>query len=109
MDKTFSALAHEARRTLLDALYQKNGQTLTELCMGLDMSRQAASKHLAILEEAELVVTAWKGREKLHYLNPVPLQAIYERWIRKFEGRRLEAILGLKNQLETEQEKSDGE
>ncbi len=99
MDRTFSALAHSGRRTLLDALYKQNGQTLLQLCSNLQMSRQAASKHLAVLERANLVAAVWQGREKRHYLNPVPLQAIYERWIRKFEGRRLEALSALKDVL----------
>ncbi|MGO9411949.1 MAG: ArsR/SmtB family transcription factor [Spirochaetia bacterium] len=105
MDKTFSALASASRRKLLDALYRSNGQTLLELCSNLNMSRQAASKHLALLERAELVVTVWQGREKKHYLNPVPLQAIYERWIRKFEQKRLEAVLLLKSTIERQGDK----
>ncbi|HTP57656.1 MAG TPA: helix-turn-helix domain-containing protein [Spirochaetia bacterium] len=108
MDKVFSALASASRRKLLDALYKKNGQTLLELCANLRMSRQAASKHLAILEKAELVITLWQGREKMHYLNPVPLQVISERWIRKFEQKRLEAIALLKTALEGDKEKRDG-
>ena len=107
MDLTFSALASASRRKLLDALYKRNGQTLLELCSNLNMSRQAASKHLAVLEEAELVLIMWQGREKMHYLNPVPLQAIYERWIRKFEQKRLEAIALLKTALEGDKEKTD--
>ena len=105
MDKTFSALASASRRKLLDALYRSNGQTLLELCSILNMTRQAASKHLALLERAELVVTVWQGREKKHYLNPVPLQAIYERWIRKFEQKRLEAVLLLTSILERQGDK----
>jgi len=101
-------LASASRRKLLDALYKKNGQTLLELCANLRMSRQAASKHLAILEKAELVITLWQGREKMHYLNPVPLQVISERWIRKFEQKRLEAIALLKTALEGDKEKRDG-
>ncbi len=108
MNKTFTALASASRRKLLDALYKRNGQTLMELCANLNMSRQAASKHLAILERAELVVAVWQGREKMHYLNPVPLQAIYERWIRKFEQKRLEAISLLKTTLEEDKENMDG-
>jgi DNA-binding transcriptional ArsR family regulator len=108
MDRTFAALASASRRKLLDALYRDNGQSLLELCSTLNMSRQAASKHLAILEKAELVVTVWQGREKMHYLNPVPLQAIYERWIRKYEGKRLEALTALKIVLEDEREKHNG-
>lgn len=101
-------MASASRRKLLDALYKKNGQTLLELCANLRMSRQAASKHLAILEKAELVITLWQGREKMHYLNPVPLQVISERWIRKFEQKRLEAIALLKTALEGDKEKRDG-
>jgi DNA-binding transcriptional ArsR family regulator len=109
MDKTFSALASANRRKLLDALYQQNGQSLNELCANLSMTRQAVSKHLAILEKAQLVATVWKGREKIHFLNPVPLQAIYERWIRKFEYKRLEALMDLKLTLEGEQENNHDE
>ena len=108
MDKTFSALANPSRRKLMDALHKNNGQTLGELCSNFRMSRQAASKHLAILEKAELVVAVWKGREKIHYLNPVPLHAIYERWIRKFEEKRLEALTVLKETLERDKEKGNG-
>lgn len=88
-DAVFKALADPSRRALLDRLHASAGQSLTELCAGLDMSRQAVTKHLAILEDANLVATVKRGREKLHDLNPVPLNAIAERWIRKFErGRR---------------------
>lgn len=104
MDRVFAALASEARRALLDALYRRNGQSLAELCAGLDMTRQAVSKHLAILEEAELVVSLREGREKLHYLNPLPIQAISERWIRKFETARLSALSALKTALENDKE-----
>jgi len=107
LDAIFTALASANRRKLLDALYRRNGQALLDLCSSLDMSRQAASKHLAILERAGLVVTVWRGREKAHYLNPVPLQAIYERWIKKFEQKRLEAIALLKASLEKEKETSN--
>uniref|UniRef100_UPI0018D09A39 ArsR/SmtB family transcription factor n=2 Tax=Pseudomonadota TaxID=1224 RepID=UPI0018D09A39 len=85
MDEVFKALADASRRTLLDRLHDHNGQTLSELCDGLDMTRQAVTKHLVILEEANLVTTIKHGREKLHYLNPVPIHQIGERWIRKFE------------------------
>ncbi len=108
MDSVFSALASASRRQLLDALHRDNGQTLLALCSTLDMSRQAASKHLALLEEAGLVVTLWRGREKLHYLNPVPLESIYERWIRKFEEKRLEALFALKTTLEKDKERGRG-
>jgi len=104
MDKVFAALANESRRALLDALRKRSGQTLTELCSILDMTRQAASKHLAILEEAELVVAIWEGREKLHYLNPVPIRMISERWIKKFEEGRLAALSALKTALEEQKE-----
>lgn len=102
MDRVFKALADSTRRQLLDQLYVKNGQTLGELCKHLDMTRQAVTKHLVLLEEANLVEVVWHGREKLHYLNPVPLHDIYERWIRKFERDRLEALHELKRNLEEE-------
>jgi DNA-binding transcriptional ArsR family regulator len=100
MDSVFKALADQSRRRLLDRLRQRSGQTLGELCKGLAMSRQAVSKHLAILEGANLVVTEKHGREKLHYLNPVPIHAIADRWIGKFERGRLDALAELKKQLE---------
>jgi DNA-binding transcriptional ArsR family regulator len=100
MDTVFRALADESRRTLLDRLHARNGQTLSEMCEGLDMTRQAVTKHLAILEEANLVVTQKRGREKLHYLNPVPINDIAERWIGKYERGRLRALAELKKQLE---------
>jgi DNA-binding transcriptional ArsR family regulator len=101
MDAVFKALADASRRQLLDRLYQNNGQTLSELCTGLDMTRQAVTKHLVLLEEANLVATVWRGREKLHYLNPVPIHEIHERWIGKYERHRLEALSDLKKGLET--------
>ncbi|MFO1111651.1 MAG: metalloregulator ArsR/SmtB family transcription factor [Bradyrhizobium sp.] len=100
MDEVFKALADASRRSLLDRLHARNGQTLTELCDGLAMTRQAVTKHLAILEEANLVTTFRHGREKLHYLNPVPIHQIGERWIRKFERTRLAALDELKRKLE---------
>jgi DNA-binding transcriptional ArsR family regulator len=100
MDRAFKALADASRRKLLDVLYRENGQTLTDLCTHLDMTRQAVSKHLAVLEDANLVVTVWRGREKLHYLNPVPIADIAERWIGKFERQRLHALRDLKRSLE---------
>jgi DNA-binding transcriptional ArsR family regulator len=103
VDKVFKALADRSRRKLLDRLYASNGQTLSELCGRLDMTRQAVSKHLAQLEAANLVTTVWRGREKLHYLNPVPIYEIHERWIGKFERRRLRALHDLKKALEEEQ------
>jgi DNA-binding transcriptional ArsR family regulator len=102
MDKVFKALADSGRRVLLDRLRAQNGQTLGQLCEHLDMSRQAVTKHLKILEEASLVVTVWRGREKLHYLNPVPIHEIAERWIDKFEHGRLRLLAELKRQLEGE-------
>jgi DNA-binding transcriptional ArsR family regulator len=104
MDEVFKALADASRRSLLDRLHAKNGQTLNELCDGLAMSRQAVTKHLAILEDANLVATVRHGREKLHYINPVPIHEIGERWIRKFERGRLAALSALKKQLETRDE-----
>ena len=100
MDTVFKALADASRRELLDRLRADNGQTLSELTARLGMTRQAVSKHLAILEEANLVVTVRRGREKLHYLNPVPIHEIAERWIGKFEGHRLDALSALKKGLE---------
>ena len=100
MDLVFKALADASRRKLLDRLRARNGQTLGELGGGLDMSRQAVTKHLEILEGANLVVTQKRGREKLHYLNPVPINEIGDRWIGKFERGRLRALADLKDQLE---------
>src|SRR5580692_13079856 len=100
MDAVFKALADASRRELLDRLRAENGQTLNELCARLDMTRQAVSKHLALLEGANLVATVRRGREKLHYLNPVPIQEIAERWIGKYERGRLAALLDLKRTLE---------
>jgi DNA-binding transcriptional ArsR family regulator len=104
MDEVFKALADASRRSLLDRLHARNGQTLNELCDRLAMTRQAVSKHLAILEDANLVVTVRRGREKLHYLNPVPIHQIGERWIRKFERAKLVALTELKRQLEKRDE-----
>ncbi len=101
MEAVFKALADVSRRTLLDELYRDNGQTLTQLSAHLDMTRQAVAKHLALLEAADLVVAVRRGREKLHYLNPMPLHEIYERWIGKYERRRLQAMSELKKGLET--------
>lgn len=99
-DIVFRALADASRRQLLDRLHARNGQTLGDLCRNMDMSRQAVAKHLAILEEANLVAVQWKGREKLHFINPVPINAIAERWISKFEAPRLDALSTLKRKLE---------
>jgi DNA-binding transcriptional ArsR family regulator len=104
MDEVFKALADASRRTLLDRLHARNGQTLGELCDGLDMTRQAVTKHLAILEEANLMSTHKHGREKLHYLNPVPIHQIGERWIKKFERGKLTTLAELKKQLEKRDE-----
>jgi DNA-binding transcriptional ArsR family regulator len=99
-DQVFRALADRSRRKLLDVLYLNNAQTLGELCEYLNMTRQAVTQHLAVLEKANLVATSRRGREKLHYLNPVPVHEIYERWIRKFERTRLQALRDLKKRLE---------
>jgi DNA-binding transcriptional ArsR family regulator len=99
-DRVFKALADASRRQLLDRLRRRNGQTLSELCQGHEMSRQAVTKHLLLLEEANLVATAKQGREKLHFLNPVPINEIYVRWIGKFEQGRLQALHNLKQALQ---------
>ena len=104
MDRVFKALADPGRRRLLDALRQENGQTLGAMCRHLEMSRQAVSQHLALLEKASLVAVVWHGREKLHYLNPVPLFEVSERWIRSFERSRLRALGDLKQKLEDKHE-----
>ena len=99
-DAVFRALADANRRQLLDRLHRKNGQTLGELCQGLDMTRQAVAKHLAVLEEANLVSWRRHGREKLHFINPVPINEIAERWISKFDAPPLNALAELKRTLE---------
>jgi DNA-binding transcriptional ArsR family regulator len=99
-DAVFRALADASRRRLLDRLHRKNGQTLGDLCEGLDLTRQAVAKHLAILEKANLVSWKRQGREKLHFINPVPINEIGERWISKFERQRLTALSELKKKLE---------
>ncbi len=104
MDLVFKALADASRRELLDRLHAKNGQTLSELCARLDMTRQAVTKHLDLLEQANLVVTVRRGREKLHYLNPVPIHEIAERWIGKYERDRLQALADLKRSLESKRD-----
>ncbi len=101
-DAVFKALADPSRRQLLDRLHDHSGQTLSELCEGLDMSRQAVTKHLTLLEEANLVATRKQGREKLHFLNPAPIQQIADRWMGKFDRRRIEALADLKRALEDE-------
>ena len=98
----FKALADPSRRKLLDRLFRRNGQTLSELCVGLGMTRQAVSKHLGILERANLVAAQKSGRDKRHYLNPVPIHEIAERWIGKYERQRLRALHDLKKRLESE-------
>jgi len=103
MDQVFKALADPTRRLLLDRLRADNGQTLTALTERLSMSRQAVSQHLSVLEAADLVATAWRGREKLHYLNPVPIHEISQRWIARFEHGRLDALNDLKHKVEGEQ------
>jgi len=103
-DLLFKALADPSRRRLLDLLHEHDGRTLADLCEHLDMTRQGVTQHLGVLEAANLVAVTWRGREKLHFLNPVPLQQIHERWIAKFEKPRLQALAALKRRLE----KDDG-
>jgi DNA-binding transcriptional ArsR family regulator/uncharacterized protein YndB with AHSA1/START domain len=102
MDEVFRALADPSRRLLLDSLNARNGQNLQELCAGLSMARQSVSKHLAVLEAANLVTTVWRGREKLHYLNAEPINAIADRWINQYDRARVQALADLKIALETE-------
>ena len=106
MDYVFKALADPTRRELLDRLHKNAGQTLGELCQGLSMSRQSVTKHLNILEEVNLVSTVWQGREKLHYLNPVPIREISRRWVSKYTKRRADALLDLKSSLEEKENDS---
>lgn len=101
-DKVFKALGDPTRRKLLDLLFEKNGRTLGQLCVELDMARQSATQHLALLEAANLISTVRRGREKLHFINPVPLHQVYERWVRKFERQRLRLLHDLKQELEGE-------
>lgn len=103
-EKVFKALADNSRRKLLDLLCDKNGQSLGELCGHLDMSRQSATQHLQLLQDANLVTAVKRGREKLHFINPVPLQDVYERWVRKFERQRLRLLHDLKHELERDQD-----
>ena len=103
-DKVFKALADPSRRKLLDRLFAENGLTLGDLCTRMKMSRQAVAQHLAMLEAANLISTSWRGREKLHYLNPVPIHDIYERWIRKYERTNLKALSEIKRKLEGEKD-----
>jgi DNA-binding transcriptional ArsR family regulator len=107
MDAVFKALADLSRRQLLDQLYCHNGQTLGELCTHLDMTRQAVTKHLNVLETANLVVTIRHGREKLHYLNPAPIQDIYDRWLSKYERHQLAALGELKRTLEANHQETN--
>ncbi|HUL64470.1 MAG TPA: helix-turn-helix domain-containing protein [Burkholderiaceae bacterium] len=100
IDKVFKALADPSRRRLIDRLHKRGGQTLNELCEGLDMARQSVTQHLGLLEEANLISVEWRGREKRHYFNPVPIHEIYVRWIRKFEEQRLAALHEFKTKLE---------
>ncbi len=108
-DTVFKALADGSRRDLLDRLRMNNGLTLSELCDGHDMSRQAVTKHLGILEGADLIVTVKQGREKFHYLNPVPIHGIYMRWIGRFEESRMQALHNLKEALTTKKEGHDND
>ena len=101
-DKVFKALADPSRRKLLDVLCAENGQTLGALCEHLDLARQSVTQHLEILESANLVSVVRRGREKLHFINPVPIHEVYERWVRKFERQRLSLLHDLKAQLEGE-------
>ena len=106
MDKIFKAMADRTRRRLLDRLFESPAQTLSDLCAGLAMSRQSVSKHLSILEAAGLVVTEWRGREKYHFLNPMPIAELSDRWIDKYSKARTDAIISLKRALE---EKTHGQ
>lgn len=103
MDRVFKALASETRRTLLDRLFETPGLTLSELANGLGIRRQTVTQHLNVLEEANLVVCQWRGREKLHYLNPIPVAEIGHRWIGKFSHTKTAAIVSLKRAIEDKQ------
>jgi DNA-binding transcriptional ArsR family regulator len=102
VDKVFKALGDPTRVKVLDLLHERNGQSLNELCEHLAMSRQSATQHIGVLEAANLVTAVWRGREKVHFINPVPLHDVYERWVRKFERQRLSLLHDLKEQLEGE-------
>ncbi len=106
MELVFRALADESRRALLDRLFERNGQTLSELAAAMPMSRQAVAKHLVLLEQANLVSIHWRGREKLHFLNPVPIGDIVRRWVGKFEDARIDALTDFREQVEREEEKN---
>jgi DNA-binding transcriptional ArsR family regulator len=99
-DKVFKAVADSSRRKLLELLCERNGQTLGQLCSHLDMARQSATQHIEILEDANLITVVRRGREKLHFMNPVPIHEIYDRWVRKFERQRLSLLRDLKTLLE---------
>ncbi|WP_017930216.1 ArsR/SmtB family transcription factor [Robiginitomaculum antarcticum] len=105
MSDVFKALADDTRRILLDQLFDQNGQTLRQLTQTLSMSRQAVSKHLKILEAANLITIHWQGREKLHFINPVPIAEIVHRWVGRFEEARLDMLVDLKTESETKEEK----
>jgi DNA-binding transcriptional ArsR family regulator len=102
IDKVFKALGDPTRVKVLDLLHARNGQSLNELCEHLAMSRQSATQHIGILEASNLVTAVWRGREKLHFINPMPLHEVYERWVGKFERQRLTLLHDLKTQLEGE-------
>jgi DNA-binding transcriptional ArsR family regulator len=106
MEEVFRALADPSRRALLDRMFAAGGQTLGQLAAGMPMTRQAVSRHLAILEAANLVSVHWRGREKLHYLNPVPIGEIVQRWVGKFEDARIEALAEIKNHAETKEKRN---
>lgn len=108
MNDVFKALADDNRRNLLDSLFEKNGQTLANLTEPMGVSRQAISKHLKILENANLITIHWRGREKLHYLNPVPIAEIVHRWVGRFEEARLERLVDLKSESESKTERENG-
>ncbi len=99
-DRVFKALADPTRRHLLDRLFQRDGRTLGDLASGQDMTRFGVMRHLRVLEDAGLIVTRWSGREKRHYLNPVPIQLIHDRWINKYRAKRASALTDLKHLLE---------
>ena len=101
-DLLFKALADPGRRELMDRLHAHDGQTLTELCRHLDMTRQGVTQHLAVLEAANLLAVVWRGREKLHFLNPVPIHEVYDRWVKKFERHSMRTLAQLKKRLEGE-------
>jgi len=101
MDRIFKALANKSRREILDQLFARDGQTLNKLCESASFSRQGVSKHLQLLEEAGLIITHWSGREKYHYLNPLPVHEISERWLKKYDRRQLTAVSALKKNMES--------